>query len=336
MIVTLCLEVPIQIPCHNFLFNKFNVLEFKNGVRERQATAAAASFATPAAVAPRRRQTPRIPAGMNSAALVLKPQTEAGIVRFMTVLKKSPSRSTPQTTSDNRRAWWMRIRLPVLALLVLAGPAVAGEVQPHGDILAVVEMAALEAASEQGLSGVEVRVRPLDQRLQPALCDRELEIVRPHSGRVLGPVSYGVRCAGSVPWTLYLRAEVSASVELPVLSRPLPRGTILSASDIEMTSRRVTSRASDLVIDPEMAVGMELKRPLAAGSVLRHGHVALPELVTRGQMVTLVAGTGGVEVRMQGKAMASGVEGDRLIVTNLNSGRRVEGLVLRDGSVRIP
>jgi len=79
-----------------------------------------------------------------------------------------------------------------------------------------------------------------------------------------------------------------------------------------------------------------LKRPLAQGSLLRYGHVARPRLITRGQSVTLVAGASGVEVRMQGKAMASGAEGDRLIVTNISSGRRIEGVVLKDGSVRIP
>lgn len=53
-------------------------------------------------------------------------------------------------------------------------------------------------------------------------------------------------------------------------------------------------------------------------------------------MVTLVAGSEGLQVQMQGKAMANGAAGDRLLVTNINSGRRVEGIVLSDGSVRIP
>ncbi|MDP5071642.1 MAG: flagella basal body P-ring formation protein FlgA [Congregibacter sp.] len=50
----------------------------------------------------------------------------------------------------------------------------------------------------------------------------------------------------------------------------------------------------------------------------------------------MIAGGAGVEVRRQGKAMGSGAEGDRLLVTNLASGRRVEGLILADGSIRIP
>lgn len=213
---------------------------------------------------------------------------------------------------------------------------VAGTAHPHDDIVALVEGAALRAAGEEGFDNVDVRVRPLDRRLQPARCDRELEIVRPHSGHVLGPVSYGVRCSGSIPWTLYLRAEVSATLELPVLSRALPRGALVSEADLTMTTRRITRRGNALITDPARAVGMELRRPLAAGAELRQGHLVMPELVERGQMVTLVAGGGGIEVRMLGKAMGSAAEGERLIVTNMTSGRRVEGLVLSDGSVRIP
>ena len=110
----------------------------------------------------------------------------------------------------------------------------------------------------------------------------------------------------------------------------------MSPGDLEMVTQRITSQGADIIVDPQMAIGMELKRPLSAGSSLRHGHVDLPELVTRGQMVTLIAGSSGIEVRMQGKAMGSGAKGDRLLVTNLVSGRRVEGLVLSDGSIRIP
>lgn len=213
-------------------------------------------------------------------------------------------------------------------------PAALGG-HPHGDIIAVAEVAALDAAMAEGLDNVEVRVRPLDQRLKPARCDQPLEIVRPNNGNVLGPVSYGVRCGGSSPWTLYLRASVSASLEIPVLRRGLTRGDLISERDIELVTRRITARAADIILEPELLLGMEVRRPIPAGSPLRHGQVDYPVLVTRGQTVTLVAGGGGLEVRMQGKAMGSGAMGDRLVVTNLNSGRRVEGIVQRDGSVQI-
>jgi len=220
--------------------------------------------------------------------------------------------------------------------LGLAAPlGAATPIHDHGEIIAEVEAAAMTAAEAEGFEGIEVRVQPLDKRLRPTQCDQPLTIVRPHSGRALGPVSYGVRCGGPAPWTLYLRAEVSASIELPLLRRALPRGALIGESDLQLTRRRITTRPAGLIEDPSMAIGMQLLRPLPAGSILRFGQVDHPEIVERGQTVTLIAGSPGVEVRMQGKAMAGGAAGDRLMVTNLSSGRRVEGVVLRDGSIRI-
>jgi flagella basal body P-ring formation protein FlgA len=60
-----------------------------------------------------------------------------------------------------------------------------------------------------------------------------------------------------------------------------------------------------------------------------------PQIVDRGQTVDLVAQSAGLVVNMQGKALANGSEGDRLLVKNLSSGKRVEGLVLASGTVLI-
>jgi flagella basal body P-ring formation protein FlgA len=219
---------------------------------------------------------------------------------------------------------------------VAATNAGAQDVHPHDEILATVEIAALDAATAAGFDNVEVRVRPLDRRLRPQRCGEPLSLLRPPNTRALGPVSYGVRCAAPVPWTLYLRADVSATIEVPVLRESLPRETILSAADLEVREQVITSRAADLITDRGQLIGMALRRPLAAGSAVYRGSVVRPRIVERGQTVTLIAGGDGFEVRMQGKAMGSGAEGDRLWVSNVRSGRRLEGIILADGSVRVP
>ncbi|MEM6546089.1 MAG: flagellar basal body P-ring formation chaperone FlgA [Pseudomonadota bacterium] len=213
--------------------------------------------------------------------------------------------------------------------------ATAGPSHPHQDIVDAVKLAAIDDATAEGFDTVEVNVRPLDRRLRPALCGEALQTIRPKTGRAIGAVSYGVRCGSPVPWTLYLRADVAATMELPVLRQALPRGSLLAESDLELAVRRISSRSADLVMSMDSVVGLELKRPVAAGVPLRHGQVARPKLISRGQQVTLVAGTSGLEVRMQGKALAGGAEGDRLLVQNTSSGRRLEGVVLPDGSVRV-
>lgn len=226
----------------------------------------------------------------------------------------------------------------VAALLLFCGTGAASATSathPHAEIAGIVERAAIDSARDRGHEDIEVRVHPLDPRLRPSRCDAPLEIVRPHAGRVLGPVSYGVRCPGNKPWTLYLRADVSAGITLPVAGGPLPRGAIIGEGDLEIAERRISSAPADIVLDSAQLVGHELRRSLAAGSSFRHGDITRPKLISRGQTVTIVSGRPGLQVRMQGKAMSAAAVGERVQVANTRSGRRVEGVVLADGSVRI-
>lgn len=264
--------------------------------------------------------------------------TVTAVIRAHSANKMTCSRQASPKATGPRSGARRRYRPAPFAVAALALPALAAAAppHPHEDILATVEAAALSDAMARGLDALEIRVRPLDRRLRPARCAKALEIIRPHGARVLGPVSYGVRCSAPNPWTLYLRADISAALQVPVLREALPRGALIAANDLELSTRRITSPVADRILNPGRAIGMQLKRPLAAGAELRYGHLALPRLISRGQTVTLIAGADGLEVRMRGKAMGNAAAGDRLQVTNSRSGRRVEGVVLADGSVRIP
>ena len=80
---------------------------------------------------------------------------------------------------------------------------------------------------------------------------------------------------------------------------------------------------------------MQLRRPAAAGSVLTPELVEAPRLVRRGELVTVTARTGGIEIRTQGKAMRDGVQGERIPVENASSRRVVEGQVTGRGQVEV-
>ena len=82
-------------------------------------------------------------------------------------------------------------------------------------------------------------------------------------------------------------------------------------------------------------VGQEATRRLIPGQVLTTAHVAPPELVKRGQEVTLYAARPGLSVRMKGEALEDGAEGERIRVRNRSSKRIVEGYVEPSGAVRV-
>jgi len=232
-----------------------------------------------------------------------------------------------------------RLRLLLIAIFLPAlftAGTLAETLHPLEDVVAVASAEATAAARAQGYTDLEVSARPLDSRLRLQACAEPLETFSNANASVLGPVSIGVRCAQPSAWTLYVRLDISTRATLPVLADNLPRGSIISERDLTLVERTITSATDAVIMDPQQAIGMELIRPASAGSPLRHSQLRPPQLISRGQTVTLIAGGEGLQVTMQGRAMANAAAGDRLLVTNLASGRRVEGIVNADGSVRIP
>ncbi len=218
-----------------------------------------------------------------------------------------------------------------LAALLIAGNVAAEHSLSDIATTALIEME--NRARQANYRDIEVQVRPLDARLGLAQCGEPLRVLPETTRRTLGPVSVGIRCDGPTPWTLYVRGQVSASIEVPVMAASVGRGELLGRRDVRMEIQRISRETGANFSDLEDIIGQEAKRNLAEGALVRRSDLRAPELVSRGALVTLVSGGSGLKVSMQGKAMGSGAAGDRILVTNLSSGKKVEGVVARDGSV---
>lgn len=228
-------------------------------------------------------------------------------------------------------------RRALIGALGLATAVAHAQVDSHSlsDIAGTAAMAMQAGAKAQGYDGIDVQVRPLDGRLALARCSQPLTTLPVSSTRALGAVSVGVRCPGSQPWTLYVRGEVSATQAVPVLNGALQRGDLIGKNDIVVEKRNITQDFGGIITEVDDLIGMEARRNLQAGTPLRFADLLSPVLVERGQTVSIVSGGGGLRVSMQGKALANGGAGDRVMVANLTSGTRVEGVVAADGSVII-
>lgn len=227
-----------------------------------------------------------------------------------------------------------RYTLPLL-LTAVGQSVAANEPHPLSDIAGTAAVALHERALNAGYHNLEVEIRPLDARLQLARCDKPLSTLPANSDRVLGPVSVGVRCGGLEPWTLYVRGQVSASMEVPVLAASVGRGELVSTSDINMQLQKISGDLDGIISNIDDIVGMEAKRSLTLGDTLRFSDLKAPQLIERGQSVAIVSTGAGLRVSMQGKALANGGAGDRILVANVATGKRVEGVVSRDGSVLV-
>mgnify|MGYP000582633073 FL=1 len=82
-------------------------------------------------------------------------------------------------------------------------------------------------------------------------------------------------------------------------------------------------------------VGKKVKRSLPLGAVITRTMLREAIAIKRGQRISLVSGSGGLQVRMTGVAMADGAAGDRIEVRNLSSKRVIEGVVLSSADVQV-
>jgi len=184
-------------------------------------------------------------------------------------------------------------------------------------------------------AGVDVEVGRLDARLRLQRCSQPLTPFLPPGGRTSGHTAVGVRCEGDMPWTLFVPALVRRAQDLVVAARPIARGTTLTAADVSTVTRMLPNAPAGVLASADFALGRVALRDIAAGTALNANQLKAPQIVRRGQAVTLSLASGPVAVRVAGTALKDGTLGERIPVRNVNSKRVVEGVVLADGVVEV-
>ena len=232
----------------------------------------------------------------------------------------------------------MRSTLLICALLVnvvTALPLPAGELESHTNIREAARRYIQSRYS--GMSVEDIRILPaeLDPRLRLTKCDRPLESFSPASVNRGARQTVGVRCNGSVNWTLYVTVKVELTKNVLVANRRLERGEIISKGDFRLEKRMVSGLHGEYIESPDNAVGSVLKLALKRGAVISPRQLRRQPAVTRGSQVIILGRGDGIEVRMSGEALSDGSLGQRIKVRNSSSSRRVEGTVVGRGAVEV-
>lgn len=134
---------------------------------------------------------------------------------------------------------------------------------------------------------------------------------------------------------LRVTGTATESVEAIVVMRPVGRGEMLRASDVVIERRPRADLGTDGFVAPDSAVGMAARRQLRAGQVLRAADLMKPEIVGRNDNVTIVFEIPGISVTTRGRAMTAGAEGDTVTVTNIQTKKVLQGVVVGPGRVAV-
>jgi flagella basal body P-ring formation protein FlgA len=153
--------------------------------------------------------------------------------------------------------------------------------------------------------------------------------------------------AGKIPFTVnfdvngkfYKRVWATATIEIftnvVVTKKPLGRHKPITEDDIEIRKMDLAQLPSGVITDPEVILGQRTRRAIGSHTVLRSNLVEFPPLVKRGDVVVILAETGGLKITTLGQVKKKGRFGERIPVMNFDSKKVLYARVLDSNTVRV-
>ncbi|WP_407194131.1 flagellar basal body P-ring formation chaperone FlgA [Bradyrhizobium sp. STM 3566] len=136
------------------------------------------------------------------------------------------------------------------------------------------------------------------------------------------------------PTKLRFTGTAIETVEVAVLTRDVDRAELLKSSDLSL-ERRPKAEVAGEPAARDRSIGMQLRRPMRAGTPIRVADIVKPDFVVRDQAVTIIYQVPGLYLTTRGKVIESGAEGDTVSVLNMQSKRTLTGIVTGRGQVTV-
>lgn len=135
----------------------------------------------------------------------------------------------------------------------------------------------------------------------------------------------------------YARTTVTGRVvrmlDIPVLNERIDRGETIRESDLRWVKRSARDVRNNHITDAKDLAGMNARRPLSPGELIRTTAVEEPILVEDDSLVTIKLQTQQLSLTAKGRALEDGAKSDTIRVENITSQNTVSGVVTAPGVV---
>lgn len=185
------------------------------------------------------------------------------------------------------------------------------------------------------LENVQVTLTSLNSQIQLSRCNESIQVKMAPGTKLLGHTSLAVSCSAPQRWKIHVAAHIDGQVNALIARHPIPRGSIIQNTDLEFVPRRYSQLNHGYYGSAKLLTNMEAKRNIKMGQVLTPAVVKAQKLVMRGQHITIVAQTAGLNLRAKGKALMDGQRGQTIKVKNLNSKKLIYAKVVATGMVKV-
>ena len=154
--------------------------------------------------------------------------------------------------------------------------------------------------------------------------------------KALQPGRNGIQLSCSSPyWRQHIAIQFRVIQPVVVLSHASRGGQPLQSSQVRISRMDIGQLSKGFYRTPSEVIGLLSKRALPPGTVLSPDMLELPILVKRGQAVAIRLQRPGIEVEMDGTAMGSGHQGERIRVRNNQSGKIISAVIIARGLVQV-
>lgn len=218
-----------------------------------------------------------------------------------------------------------------LALTLLAMPAVADELpgdmpltSTFAEKLIIAQIGSFVGSDDYKVQISQPRLPLGNQESRPTRIVIDGLRHDPTSGR-FSAVMIGT--IGDEPrFELPMEGRVQPLVSVPVLSRTLGGGELISAADIDWKMVAPEALATITLTDERQLLGAEARRRISPGRVLTSRDIGPPRLVLRGKPVRILYADQGLVLSAIGTARDDGAFGEPVRVINPDSRLEIQGV----------
>lgn len=128
----------------------------------------------------------------------------------------------------------------------------------------------------------------------------------------------------------------SSFIEVPVISRAIKSGEIISASDISLTKTRLNRlKNSDYVTSESEIIGMQAKKALLSGTLVRKNELRNPPVIKTNDLVNVIYQASNIKIKTTAVALGPGAVGDLIKVKNQDTGTVLLGQIINKNTVQV-
>jgi flagella basal body P-ring formation protein FlgA len=134
---------------------------------------------------------------------------------------------------------------------------------------------------------------------------------------------------------LQIKGKIFPVIKIPVLIENIEFGRVIKLSDIDVIAIKESNFSKDMVADPTKLVGMTARRIVVAGRPVKNSDLIAPQIIERGQYLTLSLNNSMMNLTTQVKALENGAKGDIIRVLNTSSNQTLQAIILSDNEAQV-